>query len=243
MARKNKCNSHKRANSEVPASNSPPLSKKPRTSEVISKHNEILSNKAPPVQPRVRIPRAPPPEPPSSVLSDHILVPPEADDMKIRDHYNIHTISASKNSSIQTKVRQVLDILRYEANRSEDITQEGIDKKKGAIVALTARAPASNKAISIAEIAKRELATKCWQYTACWTRLETVENQEKSKKPAKGKPDGGPVDSEDLFEVFEDLPERKMVRNVVCLAIYLSTEPVARLKELYSHQVTEGEKS
>jgi len=155
------------------------------------------------------------------------------------------------------------DELAEGENDSSAKKEENINKKS-VIVALTARAVAGNKCISVAEIAKRNLVEQqgraTWQYTGCWTRLETYEPP-KQKQEQQGEVDqkagqNGENDTaqvehesaaeedkpdeeeEEAFETMQ-LPERKMVRNTVCLVIYLSTEPVSRLKVLYGEQVSQ----
>lgn len=126
--------------------------------------------------------------------------------------------------------------------------------KKHTIAALTARAPAGNKCISVAEIVKRDVLAQgvesLWQYTGCWSRLETYvppkpkETQNSLPKgtattitDTDGKLDDTMEDDEEpAFETMQ-IEERKLVRNAVCLVIYLAMEPVPRLKELYGEQV------
>lgn len=198
--------------------------------------------------------RTPPPEPPASVQAAHALIPPEADDPLLRDVYEIHAIAVVPSSKMQDKVRRVLSLL------APDKSQEGQDHKrnKSIIVALISRESGTNKCISIAEIAKRELERDGgqWrQYTGSWSRLETLGPE----KERRGRMDGNlpihqteaannldeadkrseeavnEIESCEDEEGFEQMavPDRKLVRNVACLVIYLSRQAVPRLKELY----------
>jgi hypothetical protein len=221
------------------------------------------------LNPIARHTRIPPPPPPPSVPSSFVLLPPEADDAAIREKWDIHTISlGGAGAKIEAKVRQVLNIFKPVLpvkKDKKDGTNTGADEsstekpgettKKRIIVALTARAPAGNKCISVAEIVKRDLLAKgvegVWQYTGCWTRLETyvapkakearntIHNSTASTNgnESEVKEDDAMEDVEEsAFETMQ-IAERKLVRNAVCLVIYLAMEPVARLKELYGEQV------
>lgn len=213
-----------------------------------------------------RLPRVPLPPPFPSVSSTYVLLPPEADDTAIREKWDIHTTSlGGAGAKIEAKVRQVLNVFKpYMPTQSdkEGETDTGVNEgpaqdseKKHTIVALTARAPAGNKCISVAEIVKRDVLAKgvesLWQYTGCWTRLET-HIPPKPKDTQKSFPNGTATtatgdtqgrldgteedDEESAFETMK-IEERKLVRNAVCLVIYLAMEPVPRLKELYGEQV------
>ncbi|KAE9984495.1 hypothetical protein BLS_002197 [Venturia inaequalis] len=206
-----------------------------------------------------RLPRLPLPPPPPSVSSTYVLLPPEADETAIRGKWDIHTTSlGGAGAKIESKVRQVLTVFKphLPAPINTGVSESSAEdrKKKKIIVALTARAPAGNKCISVAEIVKRDLLVKgvesLWQYTGCWTRLETYVPP-KPKETHKSLPNGtattttdtdGKIDDtmedeeEPAFETMQ-IEERKLVRNAVCLVIYLAMEPVPRLKELYGEQV------
>jgi hypothetical protein len=248
MGRRNQRKGNKRAHSEEPQT-SPPKQKRAKTTDISPRQVQNAPNPTPPQIPKhqPRQPREPPPEPPHSVPASHILLPPEADDVKLRNGHDLHTISISASSKIESKVRQVLAVLQPQVDgskRGDEVADAG--ETKAFVVALTARAPAGNKCISVAEIAKRELKCKCWQYTGCWTRLETLESKSKEHESEKrdgatDQPEAG-REVEDEEPAFEDVPERKLVRNTVCMVIYLSAEPVGRLKELYSEQITESKK-
>jgi hypothetical protein len=213
--------------------------------------------------------RIPLPPPPASVPSTFILLPPEADDTAIREKWDIHTTSlGGAGAKIETKVRQVLNVFKPvlsaqeekgdETNIAADESLTDIPKEtatKRTIVALTARAPAGNKCVSVAEIVKRDLLAKgvvgIWQYTGCWTRLETyvppmakearntVQNGTASTfDDSTEVKDGDAIEDkeESAFETMQ-IEKRKLVRNAVCLVVYLAMEPVPRLRELYGEQV------
>lgn len=188
--------------------------------------------------------RTPPPDPPTSVPASQILVPPEADDPVLRDSHDIHTIPVAANSKIQDKVRRVMSVLLpNETAKGDDSTHPGRDVSRGKtdIVALVSRAVAANKCITVAEIAKRELGkanVRIWQYSGSWSRLETVEPKKERKSAANGSDNAVDERSEDgsedeaAFEVM-DTPDRKIVRNIPCLVIYLSGKAIPRLKSIY----------
>jgi len=188
------------------------------------------------------------------------LLPPEADDIKVRNSHEIHTISVHASSKIESKVRQVLSVLEQPETTGDKKNKDtDTSRTKSVIVALTARARAGNKCITVAEIAKREMSKSggtCWQYTGCWTRLETLENTHEQQKlnrdqeaaeagveeAAQNNSEPSEGDEEPYFE-SRKAAERKMVRNTVCLVVYISREPVRRLKELYGEQVIEAKKA
>jgi hypothetical protein len=207
------------------------------------------------------------------VPSTFVLLPPEADDAAIREKWDIHTISlGGAGAKIEAKVRQVLNIFKPllpVPDEKLDETNPGVEEsaaekrnetsKKPIIVALTARAPAGNKCISVTEIVKRDLLAKgivgVWQYTGCWTRLETyippkakearttIQNGTTSTADDKTENKEGDATEDDEETAFETMQtaERKLVRNAVCLVVYLAMEPVPRLKELYGEQVSHPE--
>lgn len=180
--------------------------------------------------------RTPPPIVPASVPSTHPLLPPYADDVSLRNSHDLHVIPVASSSKIEAKVRAVLSVL----NRDEvDGSKENKNTADGtrSVVALVARAQAANKCISIAEIAKREFwksKKKPWhQYTGYWVRLEDYNPEKKDGSSGTPVEDDTPEDpKEDAFEKMH-VAERRTVRSVPCLVIYLATSPVARLKEVH----------
>jgi hypothetical protein len=198
--------------------------------------------------------RMPPSAPPKSVPGNTTILPPEADNPKLRSQCDVHGIRIAVGSKMEDKVRHVLQAL-----------QSSKDGGKGAIAALTSATKAANKCIGVAEIAKRELVkdgmVRVYQYTGCWTRLETQDLQAHDKAcPTIGKSngaknwtgdglrddatDGQAKEAENSDDAFEEMSiaERKKVRNAVCLIIYLSLEPIGRLRELYGEQIHELDK-
>ncbi|KIV99293.1 uncharacterized protein PV09_09060 [Verruconis gallopava] len=189
-------------------------------------------------------------------VSSHTpILPKDADDVKLRAQHDIHSITVMPNSKMESKIQQVL---RSMPTLDRD--------SKSSVVALTAPAKAANKCIGIAEIAKRELcrddpSRAVYQYTGCWTRLESRKAPRQSSLEAlPGVLDNTAtrtsssehyylrdhmddeeqsVEAEDSDGAFEDehCAERPLVRGVVCLVIYLSTKPVSRLHELYGEQI------
>ena len=49
-------------------------------------------------------------------------------------------------------------------------------EQRQAVIALSARADAANKLVSVVEIAKRELGEACFQYTGAWGRMEQLKD-------------------------------------------------------------------
>lgn len=179
--------------------------------------------------------RTPPPAPPKSIATDTAILPPEADDVKVRSQCDIHRLGIGANSKMEDKIRQVLQILKKPP-----------DNGKPTIVALTSANKAANKCISVAEIAKREFVktseSKVYQYTGCWTRLEAHEARQHGAPLNEVTIQDDDEDHGDSDGSFEDVvrDDRKKVRNAVCLTIYLSSRPIPRLKELYGEQLHES---
>jgi hypothetical protein len=183
--------------------------------------------------------RTPPPTVPTSVPSNHPLLPPYADDVSLRNSHDLHVIPVASSSKIEAKVRAVLSVLnRAEVDGSKEKGYAADDGTRSVLVALVARAQAANKCISIAEIAKREFwksQKKPWhQYTGYWVRLEDNTPEKKDSVMITSVENDAPDDA-DEENAFEKMPveEARTVRNVPCLVIYLAISPVARLKELH----------
>ena len=203
--------------------------------------------------------RTPPPELPASVQTTHTLTFPDADDPLLKDVYDIHTITVAPNSKIQDKVRRVLALLESNKRQEgQDHDTAGTGKIKPIIVAIMSRESGTNKCISVTEIAKRELQSNGgqWrQYTGSWSRLETLGPEkerrngmdrkapnhhigsansldEREKRSEESVNENGSSEDEEGFEQMA-VPDRKLVRSVACLVIYLSRQAVPRLKELY----------
>jgi Alba len=184
--------------------------------------------------------RTPPPSAPPSVVSSEALIPPHADDPTLRDAFDLHVIQVTHSSKMEAKVRRIITLL----NEGEGTKTLEAEKPRSVLIALVSRAPAANKCISIAEIAKRELlknslAKKWYQYTSYWLRLEELKVKHSSNKNFQRKAqDAGLVDrnadSDDNAFDPPGIGTKSKVRNVPCLLIYLSTRPVARLQSSYT---------
>lgn len=132
--------------------------------------------------------------------------------------FSIHT-----STQISRRTSAVLSNLQQPSSENNN---------KPPIIILTAKANATNKLVSIVEIAKRELAArnlKCFQYNALSS--EVVEVPRRKGKGGEG--DGG-SESEEAFEVMgeRELGEMKK-RSVPVLTVYLARESVRELKAAY----------
>lgn len=157
--------------------------------------------------------------------------------MKLRERYDLHFIGVAGNSKMESKIQQALSALRAK-----------VEGGKSILVAFTAQSRAANKCIGVTEIVKREFVKEkgdsLYQYTGCWTRLETHVPKDQGKghmKTAGQEVEEGEEDEDDAFEAA-DTTERKQVRNVTCMVVYLSLQPVPRLRDKYGEQVHEAEK-
>lgn len=182
--------------------------------------------------------RSPPPSVPPSIAPTETLYPPHADDAALRDAYDLHIVHVTPSSKIEAKVRGVLSLLKQSSITGKD--QDTAKTSRPTIVALVARSPAANKCISVSEIAKRDYlktaTTKWYQYTGLWVRLEQVTVKANTHHEAIGpeKSDNDvEMEDDDYFEPVND-ESRSKVRNVPCILIYLSTQPVQRFQSLYS---------
>lgn len=179
-------------------------------------------------------PRTQAPPPPNSIPNNTTILPPEADDAKIRAHFDLHFVGVAASAKMETKIQQALTALG-------STPAEG----KHVLVALTAPSRAANKCVGITEIVKREFVKdgdkKLFQYTGCWTRLET--HTRRGETTQQGREAGEDNDEdEDAFEAA-DVEERKQVRNATCLVVYLSLASIPRLRDKYreqEHSATRG---
>lgn len=107
-------------------------------------------------------------------------------------------------------------------------SEKSPDDQKTVIVALTAKAKAAGKLISVVEIAKRELAkdgVKCFQYTSLTSELVDIERNPKGSKEVDGE------ESDDAFQTMGEVKESSTKkRSMPVLTIYLSTKSVKDLK-------------
>ncbi|KAF2665432.1 hypothetical protein BT63DRAFT_459008 [Microthyrium microscopicum] len=201
----------------------------------------------------------PPPIPLHADEPARELFPPHSDDPVLRASHDLHSIVIKPSSKIENKVKQVLSALRLakeqaikdsqqqatqQTNTGENGNEEEQRSTQGrreVLVSIVGNAKASNKAISVAEVAKREFAQTVYQYTGVWTRLERQVARVK-KDVTKEALDGGVMKDEDDNEnsVFMDVPQRATVRNVACLVIYLALKPIPKLRDTYGEQVTKA---
>lgn len=188
-------------------------------------------------------------QPPPSVPATAPLLPPDI--AALAPTYDIHTLAITSSSKISAKVSRLLTQLE----NGFDLSRTG---QKPAIVALVAKAVAANKLVSVVEVAKRALGeqgARWWQYSGVQGRMEEmrVEGKEKEGRRLGGKANakGDEVDGEGMEDVrmeeggedvdeeeeqaFETMveKERKKVRTVPVLTIYLSRVQVPELKGRY----------
>jgi hypothetical protein len=170
-----------------------------------------------------------------ALKSDTPLIPPLADDASLRKTHDLHVLGISANSKIESKVRQALSLLKERTHAP--LVDGNADKgpHRQLLIAFVARAAIANKCVSVVEIVKREFLkeneTRLFQYTAVWSQLESYQAQkvdvilgdtlsdelENGKSASKSKADY----------------DRPKVRNVSCLAVYLASQSVTKLKEAY----------
>jgi hypothetical protein len=176
----------------------------------------------------------------AAVPHTHPLDPPHA--ARLGASHDLHVIPIAASSSIEAKVARVLALLRAEPPppQADGAAREKAEKAPGerrpVLAALVARAPAANKCVGVAEIAKRELRRAdaeggprtCCQHTGMWTRLEEAAALAAGAADAE---DGAASDS--VSDVAFESPERKKVRGMPCLVVYLALEPVAVLQKAY----------
>jgi hypothetical protein len=186
--------------------------------------------------------RTPPPALPLSVPSGHPLIPPHAEDPALRDAFDLHILTVCPSSKIEAKVRRTISLLKNETTSTKEQTETKAHPNRPILMALVARAPAANKCISVAEIAKRELLkieqSILYQYTAFWVRLEEMKVKNSHKQPESDAMEVGSSDAKDESDIEDEFDpitgeKRPKVRNVPCLFIYMSTKPVPRLQSMY----------
>jgi hypothetical protein len=186
--------------------------------------------------------RTPPPALPPSLPSDHPLIPPHTEDPVLRDAFDLHIITVCPSSKIEAKVRRTISLLKSEPTSTNDQPETSIQPDRPVLVALVARAPAANKCISVAEIAKRELLrtrqSGLYQYTTFWVRLEEMKTKASNKLPGTDAMDVGSSDGKAESDVEEDFDPvtgvaRPKLRNIPCLLIYLSKKSIPKLQSVY----------
>ncbi|MCJ1440179.1 MAG: hypothetical protein MMC23_000662 [Stictis urceolatum] len=167
--------------------------------------------------------------------------------------YNIATMSIISSSKIEQKVGSLLKHLSA-------FSFADLDAKPGLVV-LYAKASCACKLVSALEIAKREVGPgggRLWQYSRVSGGLIEFKEREKGsgkeggrrldgkvEREGKGKgrdgedeegmEKGDGSESEVAFETYKG-KERKKVRAVPNLTVYLSRVPVPELKEKFGQQ-------
>ncbi|KAK7542231.1 uncharacterized protein J3D65DRAFT_613055 [Phyllosticta citribraziliensis] len=177
------------------------------------------------------------PNPSTHVQLKPSAAPPEAAAPEYHASHTIHVVASSK---IQAKVRAVLTALSSNPSPEAD----------NVVVLLQARAPAANKLISVAEIAKRELEHErrsWWSYVGVKGLLVELGSKDNRKPSKQGGSDASQdaeqdesSDAED--DAFEPLPgqrDQKKVRNVPVMNLYLATKPIPALRTPYGEQHSE----
>jgi len=154
-----------------------------------------------------------------------------------------HTITSMNiisSSHIQQKVTRILEILA---------TFSFVPGSKPNIILLTSKASVASKMISIAEIAKRELAQKGNK----WFQYNVIEARTVEQPVLPGNNKGGfwdPKKDVDAMEIEEDesafepmktpferaIEGRPKVRAIPSMSIYLSRVRVESLKKTYGEQ-------
>ncbi|KAI7194957.1 hypothetical protein D0869_07061 [Hortaea werneckii] len=146
--------------------------------------------------------------------------------MKYR-HVQLSVLSSTQIASRTSKI-----ISHLEEQPSED--------GKPTVVSLTARAKAASKLISIAEIAKRDLAARnirYYQYNALDSELADIPRDGRLKQSKESV--GGAEEDEESDEAFETMdaptgPTKK--RSMPVMTIYFSKVPIKELKADYGEQ-------
>ncbi|KAH7419935.1 hypothetical protein BKA64DRAFT_699938 [Cadophora sp. MPI-SDFR-AT-0126] len=175
--------------------------------------------------------------------------------------HTVTTMSIISSSNINKKVSRILELL------SEKPTGGG--EQKCAVVMLYAKAPVVSKVVSVAEIAKRELAVeggKWFSYCVVGEVLgERKEgDKEKGKEKSGGKRDQGKEavaeesrdedegeeeeEEEEAFEVMKTPFERALemegkpkVRAMPVMSLYLSRARIEALRKVYGEQTNAQE--
>ncbi|KAK7522212.1 uncharacterized protein IWZ02DRAFT_120970 [Phyllosticta citriasiana] len=179
----------------------------------------------------------PGPNPSTHVQANPSAAPPEAAAPEYPASHTIHIVASSK---IQAKVRAVLTALSSDPSPETDN-----------VVLLQARAPAANKLISVAEIAKRELERErrpWWSYVGVkgvLVELDPKDSRNSGKQNGSDASQDAELDKtsdaeeEDAFEPLTGQKDRKKVKNVAVMDFYLAIKPVPALRTLYGEQHSE----
>ncbi|TGO65648.1 hypothetical protein BELL_0999g00020 [Botrytis elliptica] len=152
-------------------------------------------------------------------------------------------LSILSSSQIQKKASRILSIL----------STFSFSDPAPHVVLLSAKAPVAGKLITIAEIAKRELAktgAKLFQYNVVGELTATIpSNTAEAEKTADEKDgdtemkDGGDEEEEEAFETMKTPFERALeaenrpkIRAVPTFTLYLSRVRIESLKKMYGEQ-------
>jgi hypothetical protein len=199
-------------------------------------HPTATTSKTLPVTHEPSVVLGAPPPVADALKPDAPLIPPLADDASLRKTHDLHVLGISANSKIEGKVRQALSLLKEKTivPLKEDGSADKVTHRQ-LLIAFVARAPIANKCVSVVEIVKREFLkendARLFQYTAVWSQLESYQPKEPgviiedthSDELENGESASNPNTTYD----------RPKVRNVSCLAVYLASQSVTKLKEAY----------
>lgn len=169
--------------------------------------------------------------------------------------YDVQLHSVISSSKIQKKVASVLRHLDVHPYPSPPPPSEGGDGSvpRPRVSVLRARACDSGKLISIAEIAKREIAGLArhqgggedgpwFQYIGLGEEVRDVPRaKEKSTGPTDGRGDDGEGDEGDDFEVMQTPFERAVEGTpkkhaVAVMSLFLARVPIHELRQRYGEQ-------
>ncbi|KAK4610447.1 hypothetical protein CLAFUW4_13733 [Fulvia fulva] len=159
------------------------------------------------------------------------------DEGSLQAKYDLVNLSVITSTQISSRTLAVLAQFspsghEIENNDPATIAAAGNNNGRPVIVALTARANATNKLISIVEIAKRELTSKkvkCFQYNALGSEIVEIERKSKSGNDES--------ESDDAFETMGAVPlSEKKKRSMPVMTVYLAITPIRELRLAYGEQ-------
>lgn len=178
--------------------------------------------------------------------------------------HTVTTMSIISSSNINKKVSRILELLSEKPGEGGDdrkgMGREGEGKRR-AVVMLYAKAPVVSKVVSVAEIAKREIAReggKWFSYCVVGEVVgEKIEKQKSGERKgqiqkagSEGKEDGNQIeediedeeDEEEAFEVMKTPFERALevegkpkVRAMPVMSLYLSRVRIDALRVIYGY--------
>ncbi|CZS95994.1 uncharacterized protein RAG0_05479 [Rhynchosporium agropyri] len=188
--------------------------------------------------------------------------------------YTVTTMSIISSSNIGKKVCRILDILSLSQTTDQNggtekgKAKEGRGMGKGKnVLMLYAKAPVACKLISVAEIAKRQIAKeggKWFEYCCVGEVVTPITKPEKEKPKEKKKVDvedrdqeggknreGSEEDEEDEAEAFEVMKTpferalesegRQKIRALPVMSLYLSRGRISSLRTVYGEQTNAQE--